>query len=278
MFYIIYKITNNINGKIYIGKHKTANLNDSYMGSGKLLTRAIKKHGIGNFTKDILYVFDCEQTMNDKEKELVTEEFCLRNDTYNLCNGGHGGFSYINRCNLNNSNKDIVAINKKISDALKGRSNPQYSNLLKKLHAEGKAFKPPSFKGKTHSIETRKKIGGKNSIHQQGSGNSQYGTMWITNGTQNCRIKKNAPIEEGWRKGRILSLEKQHRLKEKAAVKQCKQDDIIKEYKVMFEYYKNNKISLRELGKVFKIQANTLSRNFNKYFSNEYKEIIESRK
>ena len=92
MYYTIYKTTNVINGKYYIGKHQTKNLNDSYMGSGKLLKQAIKKYGTENFIKEILYVFETEEEMNAKEKELVI----LEETSYNLCIGGHGGFSYIN--------------------------------------------------------------------------------------------------------------------------------------------------------------------------------------
>lgn len=43
MFYTVYKITNQIDGKIYIGSHKTLDLNDSYMGSGKYLRHAQEK-------------------------------------------------------------------------------------------------------------------------------------------------------------------------------------------------------------------------------------------
>lgn len=88
MFYTIYKITNKANGKIYIGKHQTQDLNDGYMGSGKHLKRAIAKYGLGSFTKEILHIFDNEAEMNAKEAELVTEEFVDRESTYNICVGG----------------------------------------------------------------------------------------------------------------------------------------------------------------------------------------------
>jgi hypothetical protein len=37
-----------------------------------------------------------------------------------------------------------------------------------------------------------------------GSGNSQFGTMWITDGSSNLKIKKNDSIPEGFRKGRVI--------------------------------------------------------------------------
>jgi hypothetical protein len=43
-----------VNAKIYVGVHKTSNLNDGYMGSGKIIRSAMEKHGISNFSKDIL--------------------------------------------------------------------------------------------------------------------------------------------------------------------------------------------------------------------------------
>ena len=48
-YFLIYKTTNIINNMEYIGKRVTEDINDSYLGSGKHLKRAIKKYGIKNF-------------------------------------------------------------------------------------------------------------------------------------------------------------------------------------------------------------------------------------
>ena len=42
------------------------------------------------------------------------------------------------------------------------------------------------------------------SASQSGCGNSSYGTMWITNGSDNARIRKWESIPDGWQRGRDI--------------------------------------------------------------------------
>ena len=211
MFYTIYKITNKIDGKYYIGKHQTKDLNDGYMGSGKLIKRAIKKYGIQNFIKEILYSYNTEEEMNAKEKELVN----ISEETYNLCEGGQGGFGYINRTgkNIYENHGVLAAKNAKETVRFKRLTNEEYNlNYLARqkqvsnLGVEAFKQKYPNgiWLGKIHSEKTKRTIGEKNSKHQTGSGNSQYGSIWVTNGSENKKIRKEEIIPEGWYKGRKL--------------------------------------------------------------------------
>jgi hypothetical protein len=88
--FIVYKTTNTVNGKIYIGVHGTSSTSSHrlYLGSGKLLKVAIKKHGRDKFTREILFSFDNLEQALLKEKELVNDGFIERDDTYNLTIGG----------------------------------------------------------------------------------------------------------------------------------------------------------------------------------------------
>lgn len=99
--YLIYQITNNINGKIYIGKHETFNVDDDYFGSGKYLKQAIKKYGLENFTKTILIDLKNAEEMNLLERIVVTPEFCAREDVYNINVGGDGGWMHVNAIGRN---------------------------------------------------------------------------------------------------------------------------------------------------------------------------------
>ena len=219
MFYTIYEIINLIDGKVYIGKHQTKDLNDGYMGSGKFIKRAIAKYGIENFRKEILFQFDNEVDMNVKEAELVTKEFCLREDTYNLCVGGNGGFSYINLNQIRNGfektmadehvkSKTLIAgqIGRQTQACLWQTDSEWVSNISKKKSLSLKeTFKDGHhWQGKQHSEETKQKM---RKPKNQGDKNSQFGTMWITNGQENKKIKKDIDIiPEGWYKGRKIII------------------------------------------------------------------------
>lgn len=89
-FHIIYKTTNLINGKIYVGLHSTDNINDGYLGSGWVLKSAIKKYGRENFKRDVLLVLSNREEAREVESLLVDKEFASRQGTYNLQEGGMG--------------------------------------------------------------------------------------------------------------------------------------------------------------------------------------------
>lgn len=88
MHYIIYKITNQINGKYYIGRHATKNVNDSYMGSGIGIKNAIAKYGVENFTKEIIASVDSAEELWNLEKEIVNESVVKDPMSYNNAYGG----------------------------------------------------------------------------------------------------------------------------------------------------------------------------------------------
>lgn len=143
MYYTIYKTTNLINGKIYIGKHITENLNDSYLGSGIRLGNSIRKYGTENFKKEILYIFENEQEMNDKEKELVTDEFCKRGDNYNLAPGGQGGCIALGKDNplrektLRSLRKSLTEEKRKIlSDKAKKNHEKKKIGMYNKIQSD----------------------------------------------------------------------------------------------------------------------------------------------
>ena len=89
--YTVYKITNKINSKYYIGVHKTTNPYDSYMGSGVAIKNAIRKYGKENFCKEILFITECKQEAY-KQEHTLTKDYMLH-DTYNMKQGGVGGFT-----------------------------------------------------------------------------------------------------------------------------------------------------------------------------------------
>jgi hypothetical protein len=90
---IIYKTTNLINGKWYIGKDED---NDpKYFGSGIYLNRAIKKYGKENFKKEIITECEIGQPLADLEKKIIEEANAVKDPmSYNISIGGYGGHTW----------------------------------------------------------------------------------------------------------------------------------------------------------------------------------------
>jgi hypothetical protein len=110
----VYRTVNLVNGCEYTGKHETDDLDDGYLGSGNLIKRAIEKHGRENFRKVLLHDFDSAGEMDAKEAELVTEEYCARKDTYNICPGGRGGWGYVYQNGLWDTEQRLEAAKKNV--------------------------------------------------------------------------------------------------------------------------------------------------------------------
>jgi len=228
MFYILYQITNKVNGKIYVGVHKTKDINDGYMGSGKVIRSAIAKHGIENFEKVILETFENAEAMYAREKELVNEDFLSRDDVYNLRRGGTGGFDFINANRLNGfSDTEVARKGRNATDAIMharygGRwrekcgsrggnaaketrkilmaTDPEFRASVKR-RAEKASNAALSERARKKRKETLERIG-----HSKGEKNSQFGTCWIHHelvGSKKCQLDL-LPlyIDQGWHKGR----------------------------------------------------------------------------
>jgi len=88
MKYLIYKITNKINGRYYIGRHRTNDINDSYICSGKAIMNAIKKYGIQNFSKEIIAETWNESNLWELEKLIVNDDIVKDPMSYNMSYGG----------------------------------------------------------------------------------------------------------------------------------------------------------------------------------------------
>jgi len=146
--YIVYKTTNLVNGRYYIGKHKTDDIdNDSYLGSGVVLQQAIKKYGKESFEREVIKICQTEKEAYEYEKLAICEEVLADPKCYNLKGGGVGGKS------------PTPALLERMSQVKRGENNPMYRLYGKDNPNYGK--KRPGVggrpKGKSWSDEERAK-------------------------------------------------------------------------------------------------------------------------
>jgi hypothetical protein len=141
--------------------------------------------------------------MFEKEREMVE----LGPHSYNLKEGGEGGWDsqqqssyriladFALQKKYGDDWRKIIAFlgSKKGNEINKKRGTGVYNPVIRQL-GHLASLSDSSKEKRRHSFEKIQ--------HQQGEKNSQFGTMWITNGIESKKIKKDDLIPEGWKKGR----------------------------------------------------------------------------
>ncbi len=130
MYYTIYKTTNLINNKEYIGAHQTQNPNDNYIGSGVAFQYAVKKYGKINFKKEIIFYARSLDIMYWVESLIVDNDYIKNSNNYNLQTGGqtNGILSIESKLKISNTLKAKYASGEIIS-----KGNPHSPSILQRI-------------------------------------------------------------------------------------------------------------------------------------------------
>lgn len=198
----IYKITNNINGKCYIGKSESnieKRLNQHKQGkrSSRYLQNSIKKYGIENFTFEILE--ECEQSKCCERERYWIQYYDSMNFGYNRTSGGErkSGFKLslearqkISKSNKGNPNRCGINASGYGKAYNKGKHLSEETKLKIKRVKELNGHGPNGWLGRKHTEETKKKLS-QNHADVSGSNNGRYNVklIYINNGKENKMIK-----------------------------------------------------------------------------------------
>lgn len=135
MFSNIYVITNKINNKQYVGqsvdidKRWYAHKNNSKYESNIYLYNAMKKHGLDNFTFDVIESDIPLDKINEREEFWIKELSTLRPNGYNLTLGGEGTKGYV----MSDNTKTLISIKaKERYDSMSPEEKKEMINRLPK--------------------------------------------------------------------------------------------------------------------------------------------------
>ena len=150
MFGYIYETTNLINGKKYIGQHRSLKFDNNYLGSGTYLRNAINKYGKENFKVRLIEECESMEDLNIKEKYYINKfKADLSKDYYNITAGGSNERTFRGKNNPMYGKHHLEETKNKIRNTFniklisKGENNSMY--------------------GKHHTFKSKSKISWKNS-------------------------------------------------------------------------------------------------------------------
>lgn len=208
-YHFIYKTTCLITGKFYVGMHSADNLEDGYLGSGKILGYSIGKHGRENHQRVILEFSSSREELKQREKEIVNEELLAQPLNINLKYGGEGG-GFLAEANKKNSFHVLgaIAANRIRREKLAQKMlDPGFKDRWRAKISENNSKSPP-FLGKSHSLKTKKQMSAAHVGKHDGSKNSQFGTVWVTHGKEAIKIKRielEFYLSNGFSRGRKIT-------------------------------------------------------------------------
>lgn len=211
-YHFIYKTTNLLNGKYYVGMHSTSNLKDGYLGSGKRLRYSIRKYGASNFKCEILEFFASREKLASRERELINESLLKDSLCLNLQPGGGGGVSKEVGLALSKAGTEATRKLRESQDKVyleKRKQVNEATKLRNKILWETGAFNMhyghTYWVGRKHKPETIENFRTQKRGTGTGNTNSQYGSFWITDDKVNKKLKAGEAIPEGFKKGRKLN-------------------------------------------------------------------------
>jgi hypothetical protein len=209
-FHFIYKTTNLLSGKYYLGMHSTDDLNDGYMGSGRRLKYSLNKYGRENHKVEILEFLETRTELIKREEEIVNLNEIAKKDCINLRVGGEGGFrdeehreKFFNSYNPESHKKGLEKqkwLTENNEEWVSNKRKKQADTLKRYIKENGNPFE-----GMSHTKDTKDKISESKKGQGVGKSNSQFGTCWITKGGENKKIKKELLTVyqvKGWTRGR----------------------------------------------------------------------------
>lgn len=198
VYHTLYKTICTITENFYIGIHSSSDPNDCYIGSGTRLHNSIRKYGRDKHQKIVLEICATREDLLQREHEVVTEELLADPKCMNLKRGGEGGWHHFANEAFAQKLSSDPEFHEKISK--------QRSEVTKRTHKEGKLKNGnvENFRGKRASHETLSRV-------RSGEKNSQSGSCWVHNGTQNKKVRKDdleAHLKAGWQRGRKINAER----------------------------------------------------------------------
>ena len=195
-YHYIYKTTCKITGKFYVGMHSTDNLEDGYLGSGKILGYSRNKYGDENHVREILEFVSSRDELKQREKEIVNEEMLRHPLNINLKYGGDGGWPTNSLEHQSNAGR---------LGGLTSKGNARFFTREQRANNGKNSIHQNRMLALADDVRAKRIATMQSREHNKGEKNSQFGTCWVTNGAKPIKIKKeqlDEYLSKGYSRGR----------------------------------------------------------------------------